>query len=877
MPDQIDGENYDATGSINIDVANYTENTSSTWIPTSNPILTSLQNIIMGSLSTLPRIRFGGDLTVAASVVLGISDMEFQHHTNTAINMNGGSDVTITGSVLKAHPCGKMWNGINVNNNNTGSATNLLMQKASGKFGAWTRLSDAIKGVYADEANSRVRIISKCQLFDNERSVVISNGNANNEFYDCFYEQLNPLRDQVYGDNNGYGSNKYGITGIELQNTSNTQNIGWAASIGNTFNGGQFAVDAANSNFNSYLNTVNSTKDRGMRSNAGFGSYNVNVQQSTFNNNNYDIDCFYGNNLTVQRSNFNNCAGHSISWNYNWNRKLIVGGDLTISGGTGTIADANTFTGCGWTAVRCLDNEAKFISQALPGTTIQVNYNTIQNAAAAGGVNISETSLTALGNVKTFEQFRIAYNTINNIADCITLQNIRGDIPAIGSTATYNGLNPQTEPLTANIDFNTISFSTVYNAGISAIKNYNSPQTKIFENSVTSDNSSNWQNIGIDVSDSPKSFVYKNTISAGRGLEARLDMTNGNYMCNDLNNCVIGIQLAWEWLRASDEQHGIPYIYNRRNNFTGSTGSDMECYYASPALNQWCNPFTSSIVYTGVSPSIIYESVSGNPVCYPCPTCRPLGGNTTATNQNQAAAKLGASSADMVKYNTYKTWADNFQVLNADKTAAIANLDLNDKQRLVNLVTVNEKLSERDYTAATAVLQNVTPGNVFENNLATVYSVIAAKKTENYRLANASEKTALIAIAEKHPMEAGPAVYNARVILKADYNLDFGWDDSTGVDPATANNRALALTSENAETELSIYPNPGTGLFKFTAASNNVYTYNVIDVLGVNVAKGEFTGSTELNLSQLPKGVYMVNFNNRTTGEISKKSLILSE
>lgn len=69
----------------------------------------------------------------------------------------------------------------------------------------------------------------------------------------------------------------------------------------------------------------------------------------------------------------------------------------------------------------------------------------------------------------------------------------------------------------------------------------------------------------------------------------------------------------------------------------------------------------------------------------------------------------------------------------------------------------------------------------------------------------------------------------------------------------------------------------GNRIFKLTESNNNVYTYSVINVLGVNVVKGEFTGSTELNLSHLPKGVYMVNFNNNATGEISKKSLILSE
>ena len=66
-------------------------------------------------------------------------------------------------------------------------------------------------------------------------------------------------------------------------------------------------------------------------------------------------------------------------------------------------------------------------------------------------------------------------------------------------------------------------------------------------------------------------------------------------------------------------------------------------------------------------------------------------------------------------------------------------------------------------------------------------------------------------------------------------------------------------------------------IFKFTALNNNVYAYSVINVLGINVAKGEFTSRTEIDLSHLPKGIYIVNFNNHSTREISKKSLILSE
>lgn len=873
MPDQIDGENYDATGSINIDVANYTESTGGTWIPTSNPILTQLQNIIMGNLTTLPRIRFGGDLTVAPSVVLTISGMEFQHQTNTAIKMNGGSNVTITGSFLHAHTCGKMWKGIDVNNNNTGSATTLLMQKAGGKAGANTRLADALKGVYADEPNSLVRIITRCQLYDNEKSVVIINGNPNNEFYNSFYQQINPLRDQAYGNNNGYSSN-YGITGIELQNTSisNAQNIGWATQAGNTFDGGQYGIDAQSSSLNSYLNTIQNIKSKGINSNANWGNSKINVQQTTFNSNYYDIDCYFGNDLTVQRSNFNNCAGNSISWNYNWNHKLYVGADLTYPTAPGTIADANIFTGCGWNAVRCLDNEGN-------ETIIQINYNTIQNAPASGGVNISETNLTnnILG---TFDQFRISNNTINNIADCITLQNVRGDILGNQSTAYYNGLDPTSQNPTANVELNTVNFSTGNNPGISAIKNYNSPQTKIYENTVTSDNSADWQNIGVDVSDSPNSFVYKNIISAGRGLEARLNMTNGNYMCNDFNSCVIGIQLAWEWLRNSDEQHGISGIYSRRNNFNTPLGAfDMECYYSSPSLNQWCNPYTSAIAYTGVTGNIVYDAFSPNPVCYPCQTCRQIHSNNTANIQEGESlinGKLGSTGAS--KYNQYKAWVNTFEKLNKNKNTIISALAANDKQRLVNLVTVNEHLSAKNYTAAANLLQTTTGGNVYETNLASVYGIIAAKKSQNYRVATVAEKTALIAIAQQHPIEAGPSVYNARAILKGDFNLDFGWEDSTAVGNVTANNRKLTAIENNGDVALlNIYPNPSNGKFTLHAEHNNQYLFNVTNVLGIEVVKGEFNSKTEVNLSHLPQGVYIVNFNNTVTGEITKKSLILSK
>jgi hypothetical protein len=272
--------------------------------------------------------------------------------------------------------------------------------------------------------------------------------------------------------------------------------------------------------------------------------------------------------------------------------------------------------------------------------------------------------------------------------------------------------------------------------------------------------------------------------------------------------------------------------------------------------------------------------VSPNPVCYPCQTCRQINSATAKPTilggQNIENAKLG--SAGTTKYNQYKNWSTNFEQLNKNKNTIINALAANDKQRLVNLVTVNEHLSAKNYTAAANLLQTTAGGNVYESNLVSVYGIIAAKKSQNYRVATVAEKTTLIAIAQQHPIEAGPAVYNARAILKGDFNLDFGWEDSTAVGNVSANARKLNAVENNGDVALlNIYPNPSNGKFTLHAEHNNQYLYSVTNVLGIEVVKGEFNNKTEVNLSHLPQGVYIVNFNNTVTGEITKKSLILSK
>ncbi|MBI2723334.1 MAG: T9SS type A sorting domain-containing protein [Bacteroidetes bacterium] len=870
-PRQVDGENYDLNPNINIDVNIYTATSGGTWLGSSNPFYTLQQNSYLGNLTSFSTVRFGGDFIINPFLTLNITGMELQYNTNTEIKINGGSDLTITGSYLHAHPCGLMWKGINVNNNNSSSATNLTLTRLSGRNKATARLTDAIKGIFADENNSLIKVLSSSSLFDNERSVVIINGNTNNEFSTSYFQQLNPLRDQTYGSNYGYGS-KYGITGIELQNTTG-QTIGLTTGSGNTFNGGQYGIDGLASSFSSYYNTVQNVKNTGIRSNGNYiSNANVNVQSNTFNYNYYDIDCFYQNNLTVQKNTFNNCSGHSVSWNYNWGRKLIVGGDNSAGSGTGISTDANTFSGCNWSAVRCLDNENL-------ATNIQINYNTIQNALTSSGVILEQTNLTTAN--LTFQKFSIANNTINQLAWPITIQNVKGNIlPGQPSPTYYNNLNPVGAPAFdnfANVELNTINVSTQYVAGATGIRNYNSPQTKIKANTVNSDNNGDWQNIGVDVSDSPMSFVWSNNISAGRGIESRVNMTNANIMCNSLSYCVVGIQLGWEWLRNTNDIHGIPNSYNRQNTFanTHAWGADMECYNSSPSSNQWVTPNTTNILYTGVTGNIINNLTSMNPVCG---SASRVANSNNPENNTLESGKLSVSSSTL--FTQYKNWHSKFEAKTKDKLTPLPGVSSAENQRLTDLVSANENLSAHNYSAALVPLQNPAGANLYESNLATVYSIIANKHAQNYRKATTQEKNTLIAIAELHPIEAGPAVYNARTILRADFNLEFGWQDSTGASiSASSSNRNInnnnAVVDE--ESTITIFPNPSNGKVNLTVPKNNLtYTYSVSSVLGVVMAKGEFQNGLELDLKTLPQGVYVVIISNTAAPSV-RKTLILNK
>ena len=81
-------------------------------------------------------------------------------------------------------------------------------------------------------------------------------------------------------------------------------------------------------------------------------------------------------------------------------------------------------------------------------------------------------------------------------------------------------------------------------------------------------------------------------------------------------------------------------------------------------------------------------------------------------------------------------------------------------------------------------------------------------------------------------------------------------DDSTttSCDPVI-----IGVVEHQAETPISIFPNPTTGIVNIKTPYSEKTEINILDVLGKTIYKTEFSSAeNSINLSQLPKGIYFL-------------------
>jgi len=64
---------------------------------------------------------------------------------------------------------------------------------------------------------------------------------------------------------------------------------------------------------------------------------------------------------------------------------------------------------------------------------------------------------------------------------------------------------------------------------------------------------------------------------------------------------------------------------------------------------------------------------------------------------------------------------------------------------------------------------------------------------------------------------------------------------------------------ENANTSISFFPNPSSGLIEFVAGdSNRKFNVTILDMTGQNIFETTFSAKARINISNSPKGIYLV-------------------
>ena len=98
---------------------------------------------------------------------------------------------------------------------------------------------------------------------------------------------------------------------------------------------------------------------------------------------------------------------------------------------------------------------------------------------------------------------------------------------------------------------------------------------------------------------------------------------------------------------------------------------------------------------------------------------------------------------------------------------------------------------------------------------------------------------------------------------------------SSGSSSATVSTNALKLNELNLlERSVSFYPNPANNQFTLRSELGLSVTYSIIDLLGREIMKGEFSKNKTISLSDLENGTYFIRFTSGTQG--SCKKLVVS-
>lgn len=845
--DQIDGQDYTYEFNNNCceDITQWHEITETL---SSSPT-TQMWTVGSGNPYNANVIRIKSSLTIPSGVTLTIRSMTVEFGAGATINVGNGAHLKLENATLQTNCPKTMWQGIVVTGTGNVTMTNY-------GFLASSAIYDAIIGINLSGTSAKATVNNLSYFERNETHVKINTGGTQNSFIGSVFSHQVPLKDQTKGkdQSGGTAGTRYGINSFDLVNCTNTQIIGGTPSgYGNWFYEGQNGIYAVNSNVTSFRNIFNTVRNRGIFADGQWatGGRNLNVTTTNvFNNCKTAIDGHFGINLTVQSDTFKYGTEHAITWAYNPGRTLIIGSETNSALG-------NTFKGQNWSSVLATDN-------ANSATSISIGYNVIQNAAWAGGIYVQESSGQTS---QTYQNMHIVENDINDMGDGIVISNVWG----INSLQQYDAQAGEPVPYSFKMNNNDIDFSTSYGSNKSGIRVSNSRFVRSRFNNVATTSNWTWGNKGIDYIDSRYSLVEKNYTKAAAGIQLTGDLLQSNIDCNDLDYCVVGIELSYEILRSLPTQHhGETNNLNRKNFFTNtaSWGYDMDLYYSYPDQNKWVEPNTTAINYNPYTGNIIVSG--GSSRCDQLPGYEMLMGGGGEEQQSYE----GGQEDDFYWFESLPTEQEIWTIIYHDQSGHNAEQDgiiITDNPFITDVLNLEKLISENNFEQGREIWQQLSPVHSFEQNLKDVYSVILAYRPEEPRKLSEDEKTILIKVAQQNSWEAGPAVHSARAILKYKENIEF-YDYVPGPILPYESGKTDETTTI-VDMRFGAFPVPAKDILTLLSGIEGITYYKIVSIDGRIVETGSFTSRNDYNTQRLGAGSYYLEMADQA-GNILYRKLI---
>lgn len=330
---------------------------------------------------------------------------------------------------------------------------------------------------------------------------------------------------------------------------------------------------------------------------------------------------------------------------------------------------------------------------------------------------------------------------------------------------------------------------------------------------------------------------------------------NDLFFNGDPNAIVIGSPSA-----ASDNVWDEPLYSFFRHTFciSGTNGANIFWYTRSgtgiyyPSTN--ANDFSPGVTSIGSTGNLITSAPMNTTCTAPCTSCTrmhliPIAKDSVLytfapaenkwQDKNYAVKKLRSDSSLMSGGGS-----DDIALQQFYQTEMLGNIG---KLRLVA-----ENIADGNISDALLMNDLINPQNALEQNQKTVNDIYLNSIGHGIPTLDVLQTQTLTNIAMQDALDAGPAVYDARVMLNINKDIIVPEDESQ---------RSMSINSENTSQLFRLYPNPNNGVMMLDYNLNandkgEILIYDITSKLIISYSLNNKINQLIINNEQLNNGIY---------------------